>query len=223
MIKLTYEETEEYFLKNIYHNKVEHMTEECKNQLHACVDLINTYEQQDYTSAIFELNHTGDLSLKGTDFALHGEHIKKHLAHCSMALVFVATAGYPIDKLIAINQVKDLTFSYLLDTCAGLFVEKLCDEIQNTVLLNVGQKGYTITNRYSCGYGDFPLNSQGKIISLLNADKKLGIVVTSGGMMTPTKSVSAIIGIGSKVTFEMNRCINCPKNETCTGGLCSEY
>lgn len=54
---------------------------------------------------------------------------------------------------------------------------------------------YFLTDRFSPGYGDLPLKHQPDVLRLLEAQKRLGINLTSSGLMIPRKSVTAIMGI----------------------------
>jgi cobalamin-dependent methionine synthase I len=51
------------------------------------------------------------------------------------------------------------------------------------------------TGRFSPGYGDMPLDLQGVILELLEAGKRLGIALGESKLMSPSKSVTALIGI----------------------------
>ena len=52
-----------------------------------------------------------------------------------------------------------------------------------------------LTQRFSPGYGDLSMNTIEDIIAILNAQKRIGLSVTRSLMMTPIKSVTAILGI----------------------------
>jgi len=49
--------------------------------------------------------------------------------------------------------------------------------------------------RFSPGFGDFGLEHQKAILDLVNAERLLGITVNKSYMMSPMKSVTAIMGI----------------------------
>ena len=59
--------------------------------------------------------------------------------------------------------------------------------------------------RFSPGYGDFDIHHQEEILRMLDAHKKIGLSMTESYMLTPTKSVTALIGFAEK---EMD----CPKS-----------
>ena len=57
------------------------------------------------------------------------------------------------------------------------------------------EPGETLVARYSPGYGDFPLAAQGALVSLLDTPRKVGVSLTSTFLLTPSKSVTAVIGV----------------------------
>ena len=65
--------------------------------------------------------------------------------------------------------------------------------------LRSGQKmeseGWYLRPRFSPGYGDFSLNHQTEIISVLQCPKKIGLTLTDSLLMAPAKSVTAVIGL----------------------------
>ena len=82
-----------------------------------------------------------------------------------------------------------------LDACASVRIDAYIDEfVRNEILpgLNENEK---LTSRFSPGYGDLNMNVTEDIIAILNAAKRIGLSVTKSLMMTPIKSVTAIIGL----------------------------
>lgn len=113
--------------------------------------------------------------------------VELRLKDCEQAVVFVATVGLEIDRLILKNQTLSPTKALLLQSLGAERIENLCDsfcaELQNAAY------------RFSPGYGDFPLQAQEWIFQTLNATKRIGVTLNTGLLMTPTKSVSAIVPI----------------------------
>lgn len=68
--------------------------------------------------------------------------------------------------------------------------------------------------RFSPGYGDWPLDSQAEMLRLATASQ-IGLNLTSSLMLTPRKSVTAIIGLIPKnkdTEPEKQSCKYCPKS-----------
>ena len=61
--------------------------------------------------------------------------------------------------------------------------------------------------RYSPGYGDLSLESQKQVFALLNPPKYIGVTLNDSLLMSPSKSVTGIIGIGG--CDKKEDCANC--------------
>ncbi len=57
------------------------------------------------------------------------------------------------------------------------------------------REGESLTHRFSPGYGDLSMSVTEEILAVLDAGRRIGVSVTKSLMMTPMKSVTAIIGI----------------------------
>jgi tRNA(adenine34) deaminase len=68
---------------------------------------------------------------------------------------------------------------------------------------------YDLTKRFSPGYGDFPLTAQKDFQNILELRKTTGIGLTESLTLTPSKSVTAVIGLRPKTddVFYMNEAI----------------
>lgn len=74
-----------------------------------------------------------------------------------------------------------------------------------------------MTSRFSPGYGDYPLTEQSRIIGYLDAQRQIGLHVTSDSLMIPGKSITALIGIADHpVTGRLATCNECVLKEKCT-------
>ena len=51
---------------------------------------------------------------------------------------------------------------------------------------------------FSPGYGDLPLDLQREIFAALDCPKRIGVSLNESLLMSPSKSVSAIIGLGGE-------------------------
>ncbi len=73
-------------------------------------------------------------------------------------------------------------------------------------------QGYDLRPRFSPGYGDFSIEHQGEILRMLDSAKKIGLSMTGGNMLAPTKSVTAVIGLGREAaTCPPGGCEGCGK------------
>ena len=153
--------------------------------------------------------------------ALGGEDIRKVIEKSEKVVLIAATLGIYVDKLIRKWQITDMAQAVVIDAMASVAIEQFMDKIE--LELSKRYSGYYFTNRFSPGYGDYPLEKQKEIIKLLNTEKKLGLNLTESLMLNPTKSVTAVIGMGkeeikekSSCTSKCSRCKNknCPYRRT---------
>ncbi len=154
---------------------------------------------------------------------LPGRDLKSHLIHCRRAAVFCATLGAETDTLIRRAEQRDMARALALDCCASAAVEELCDQIE--LELQSKFPGCFFHYRFSPGYGDLPLEVQGGLLNLLDAPRRVGLCVNASSLLTPRKSVTAILGISDEELEATHRsCLGCPAREGCqyrkAGGHC---
>ena len=111
--------------------------------------------------------------------------LKKHLEGCNKVILFVATVGIGIDRLIARYASVSPTKSLLFQAIGAERIEALCDEFNSEF----------VGSRFSPGYGDLPLEFQKEIFKVLDCPKRIGLTLNESMLMSPTKSVTAIIGV----------------------------
>lgn len=154
---------------------------------------------------------------------LPGEDLKAHLAGCERAAIFCATLGAEVDALIRRAERLDMSRALTLDCCASAAVEEVCDQIEGELQRKF--PGCSFPFRYSPGYGDLPLEVQGPLLELLDAPRRVGLCATDSHLLTPRKSVTAILGVaGGKIEQTKRSCLSCPAQGSCqyrkAGGHC---
>ena len=154
---------------------------------------------------------------------LPGEDLSAHLTGCSRGAVFCATLGAEADALIRRTERLDMAKALTLDCCASAAVEEVCDQIERE--LQGHFPGCSFPFRYSPGYGDLPLEVQGPLLDLLDAPRRVGLCATDSHLLTPRKSVTAILGIADGPIEQTKRsCLGCPAQSGCqyrkAGGHC---
>lgn len=154
---------------------------------------------------------------------LPGEDLRAHLAGCDRAVVLCATLGAQVDRLIRAAQCTDVLEALALDCCATVLIEQLCDLAEERIHRDF--PGCHFPYRYSPGYGDLPVDLNPALLELLDAPIKLGLCATSSRILTPRKSVTAILGVSDHpIDSHKRSCLSCPAREGCahrkTGGHC---
>lgn len=128
-----------------------------------------------------------------TDFGfakLKSKNLAKNIISCNKAIVFCATVGTDIDRLIRLYGKTDMLKSLCFDAIGTDAVENLCNRFDEEITGSFQLK----RPRFSPGYGDLPLAFQRDIFSELNCTRKIGVSLNDSLLMIPTKSVTAIIG-----------------------------
>ena len=123
--------------------------------------------------------------------------IAKNLADCKKIILFGATIGIEIDRLIAKYAKISPAKAVIMQSLGAERIEALCDTFCNEMSEN-----FSLKPRFSPGYGDLPLEIQKDIFSVLDCPKQIGLTLNNSMLMSPTKSVTAIIGIkntGAKI------------------------
>ncbi|MBR3893597.1 MAG: Vitamin B12 dependent methionine synthase activation subunit [Clostridia bacterium] len=118
-----------------------------------------------------------------------------HLAGCDRAVVFAATVGLEIDRLIAKYSRLSPARALCLQAIGTERIETLCDLLCASWKEAYCAEGKRTRTRFSPGYGDLPLAMQSDIFRLLDAPKRIGLSLNDSLLMSPTKSVTAIVGI----------------------------
>lgn len=143
------------------------------------------------TYACFDALHAENgVFLKGTNVLLQGNLAKKHFAGCGKIIVVLATLGlrseFELKRAFALNAAN----AVVLDAVFTDKLEKYLDEKEK----EFGKEYGEITTRISCGYGDLPISTQKELFDLMDGGR-LGVKMNECYMLTPNKSVIAIMGI----------------------------
>ena len=148
------------------------------------------------------------------DEIVQGEDIKNHLDGCEKAIVMCATLGAEIDKLIRINQISDMAKAVVLDSFASVAIEQVCSRVDELIAEKFD--GYYQTFRFSPGYGDYPIELQKSVLSMLDAPRKIGLATNENCLLTPTKSVTAVMGLSkSPIDRKKRGCAVCNMRDRC--------
>ena len=155
-----------------------------------------------------------DGTLKGTAFTFRGQDIRDTLNGCGAAVLMAATLGGEIEAMIRKAQVTDMAEAMIIDACASAAIEGVCDGLCDEI---AGQASpLYLTDRFSPGYGDFPLSQQAEIFRLLDISRRIGVSLTESGLMVPQKTVTAVLGLSPvPVRKRPKGCAACPLSETC--------
>lgn len=122
----------------------------------------------------------------------HSASLAKNLRGCRECFVMAVTLGSSVDYLLKRLAVTSLSEHYITDALASALAESAADTAEKIIT-----DGRMTVPRFSAGYGDLSIETQPEILELLMANKYLGIALSRSYLMTPQKSITAMIGIKS--------------------------
>lgn len=164
----------------------------------------------------FRIDDNSGLAVAGTPMLLEGKSIAALLNSCKDCVLFCTTIGNEIEALLRKWQIKNIAFAAMLDACASSAVESLCELVEREIYDEYKAQELYLTDRFSPGYGDFPLSVQREFCAVLDTPRKIGVCVNESGIMIPRKSVTAIIGISEHPQKHMNTgCADCRQSDGC--------
>lgn len=180
-----------------------------------CINEINSIMTPRWTYRVYSVcpDNCG-VKIIDNDYYIKSCDIQKLLKNSDKCVIMAATLGTEVDKKIAYYQKIDMSKAVIFDACASATVEALCDYAQQQIKSIENVK--FLTMRYSPGYGDFDIEEQKKVLELTDAYRKIGLTTNSSYVLTPLKSVTAVMGITDEpYMICYNSCNNCSKNKTC--------
>ena len=166
------------------------LTEEIAAQIRRCSDEVLAAATPRLTYRLAPLDNGAVL---GVTFA--GNDIPRMLEPCEEVVLFGATLGPGVERLMMRCEVVNAADSVIMDACASTEIENICNNFESDMRRVVEAEGRYLTDRFSPGYGDLPIAEQPKFFALLDMTRRIGVSLTPTTIMVPRKSVTAIMGI----------------------------
>jgi len=184
-------------------------------QLSAVADRLTRSVTPRWLWRAFPVSLKGEaVALGGSGIALPGGLARRMLADCSQAVLLVCTLGAGFETLLRAEQARSMARAAMLDACGSAWVEAGCDGVEEEIAARFPE--LYLTDRFSPGYGDLPLELQRDICAALEAPKRLGIQVGESLLMNPTKSVTAVIGLSDRPQpARIRGCGHCRFRQSC--------
>ena len=148
---------------------------------------------------------TADFSV----FKFTSKDLVKALRGAKSALVFACTLGMGIDRLIKKYSETEPARALIFQAIGAERVESFTDEFLREYAINNGVK---LSARFSAGYGDLPLTAQKDIFALLKPQKEIGLTLNDSLLISPSKSVTAIVGVNGDGCGK-DGCSDCGKTD----------
>lgn len=185
-------------------------TSELVSQMQSCLSEVWNHLQYKicYTRLpVTKQKETLDLCFTTTN----SKSLFQNLEGCSEIILFAATIGLGIDRLITRYSKLSPSKALWLQAIGTERIEALCDTFCADITQQLQIEGKTLHPRFSPGYGDLPLTIQKDVFRVLDCPRKIGISLNESLLMSPSKSVTAIIGISEQCcsTISKPMCIKC--------------
>lgn len=148
-----------------------------------------------------------------SDAVFPGKDLAAHLKGCTAFLLLAATLGTEADRLARTEGARAAVRGAIVHAAGAAMIEQYCDDLQSQLAKEYEAKGLYLRPRYSPGYGDLPLTCQRDFFQLLELPKRLALSLNEHYMMSPSKSVTAVIGISPQAKKSFRKCFNCGKKD----------
>jgi hypothetical protein len=155
-------------------------------------------------------------SLKGKG-TLRGLLLPPLLPEAKALAAVVCTIGPKLEKQVTryFNQNEPLR-GLLLDGIGSAAVDSLTEEVCRLITAEASSRGYQASSPISPGMLGFPISGQWQLLKMV-PEQKIGVSLTSSGIMVPRKSAPMVIGIGPQVKMwtRAEVCARCSLWESC--------
>ncbi|MCR5005727.1 MAG: Vitamin B12 dependent methionine synthase activation subunit [Clostridiales bacterium] len=135
--------------------------------------------------------HSGPITIRSLD-------LKKNLDGCTHVILIGATLGAAPDQLIRRYEATDMLKASIAQAVAAAMIEAYLDAEQGKLEQIYRKQGLYMRPRFSPGYGDLSLEVQSDMLAVLQMPKHLGVTLTDGLLMIPSKSITAFIGLAER-------------------------
>jgi hypothetical protein len=156
------------------------------------------------------------ISLEG-DKAVHGPALPALFPEAKELAVIICTIGPKLEKQASeYTQNGEALRGMMLDGIGSAAVDMLVPEVLKPIAAEVAPRGYEISSPVNPGMPGFAMTEQWNLMELSQASK-IGVSLTQSGILIPRKSVSMVVGIGTRMTrwTQAQVCTRCSLRETC--------
>ena len=147
---------------------------------------------------------------------LKGGDVMRHLEGCPQAVLLAVTLGPGVDAQIRRAGVGDIAAGVASDALGSALAEQAAEAAEAELRQWAAKEGKYLTGRFSPGYGDWDIAVQPLVANALDTVRRAGLCVTDTNLMTPRKSVTAILGVSDHpVKGKLAGCGHCVLRTRC--------
>ena len=194
--------------------RLEHMAASCEDELNPA-----------FTWRVFQIDEEGCrwerqplVALRQSSMVFEGNSITTHLKGAQAAACLAATLGTESERKLRVLSATSPLDAMLFDACCNALIEDVAQAAQDDIATEAAKADLHARMRFSPGYGDLPLAVQPQFIQELDARRRLGITVGKSLLLTPAKSITAIVGLfdAPPPSAERTPCQDCIAREYCS-------
>ena len=148
-------------------------------------------------------------------YSLVGEWITSQLAPADSVFAILCTVGDGIEKEARKQLEEDMLLGFALDGVGSAGVEALAQLVCSNIEEHAAQAGQRTTAPFSPGMINWSVDEgQPEIFDIL-APVNDSVSLSPSFMMNPSKSLSMLVGVGSKLGEKGTTCDYCAMQGTC--------
>lgn len=168
-------------------------SEELHAQIERAISLAEAAVRPRSVSAVYPCEAGEDgVRVGGIRFA--GSSLARNLRPCSRTFLLAVTLGAEADLLLRRETQRGAANAAVMQAVLTECIEQACNQAERELASSLAP-GESLRPRFSLGYGDTLLADQASFFALLPVTKRLGVSLSDSFLMTPTKSVTAFVGI----------------------------
>ena len=167
---------------------------------------------------IYTVKYLGEGKIQaGGKTGLKGKALES-ISQAAEIAVAVCTIGDELEnKAAEYFAARDPLRGMLLDGIGSAAVDAVSQQTCRVIAGLAESRNLQTSSPLGPGMPDFPITEQHKLYKLSGA-VKIGVTLSSTGMLIPRKSVSMLIGMGQNMArwTQAEVCRKCPMNDNCT-------
>ena len=140
----------------------------------------------------------------GNGTVFHSKALARYVDSAKELLLFGATLGSRVDVSLRRMAMTSVAEAGAGQAVAAALIETYCDDCCAELQKQLPE-GKQLKWRFSPGYGDWALEEQKSLFSVLDCAHTIGLTLTESCMMAPVKSVTAVIAITEEDTKQNNK------------------
>ena len=183
-----------------------------------CLEMLLPQIEKRQVHRVYPLQLSEDGTIRIESMQVRSHALARNLKGCREVCLMAATIGFAPDRLAARESAAGrMSRAVIIQAVGSALIESWCDEVNENIRQEAAAGGLYPRPRFSPGYGDFPLDAQQALFRVLHVSRQIGVTLTQHLLMLPSKSVTAVIGLGeAALSCPPSGCEACASHETCS-------